>query len=195
MIYKHLAAWLKCYLCGMNNRDDENILKPVRWVQTYDAPIGTMVLASDEEALVGAWWTGQKHFGSTIRQCRVEHGSTAAIEAARRWLDDYFAGRQLQEMPPIRLEGSPFALAVWAELGKIAYGDTVTYGEIASRIGAQSGRRESARAVGGAVGRNPISVILPCHRVIGSDGRLTGYAGGMEIKTALLSLEKAKKGI
>lgn len=179
----------------MNNRDDENMKKPVRWVQTYDAPIGTMVLASDEVALVGAWWTGQKHFGSTIKQCRVEHGSTAAIEAARRWLDEYFGGGEPRELPPIRLEGSPFALAVWAELGKIAYGDTVTYGEIASRIGVQSGRRESARAVGGAVGRNPISVILPCHRVIGSDGRLTGYAGGMEIKTALLSLEKAKKGI
>lgn len=114
------------------------------------------------------------------------------LEEAVRWLDSYFSGRNPDFTPPLHLEGSDFRLAVWAQLLEIPYGQTTTYKEIARKIAEQKGiKTMSAQAVGGAVGHNPVSIIVPCHRVLGTDGGLTGYAGGLDKKISLLTLEKA----
>lgn len=159
----------------------------------YDSPLGAILLMADEEGLTGLWFVGQ-------RDC-PEPGwadsaaETPALVAARRWLDAYFSGREPEEEPPLRLTGTPFQQEVWALLRQIPYGQTVSYGELARRLTAQGSRaRTSARAIGGAVKRNPVSLIVPCHRVIGADGSLTGYAGGVERKRELLALEGATLG-
>lgn len=155
----------------------------------YDTPVGGMTLASDGEALTGLWFDGQKYFGSTLSP---EHKERAlpVFEDAAHWLDIYFSGKRPEFAPRLCLRGSAFRIAVWEILLSIPYGQTVTYGEIAERLARQSGLpRMSAQAVGGAVGHNPISIIVPCHRVIGTDGRLTGYAGGLERKARLLEIE------
>ena len=115
------------------------------------------------------------------------------MAAARRWLDSYFTGREPDFLPPLHPAGSPFQQAVWALLLQIPYGQTVTYGQLAARLAAERGlARMSAQAVGGAVGRNRISLIIPCHRVLGADGSLTGYAGGLDRKAKLLAWEHSK---
>lgn len=163
-----------------------------QYISRYTSPIGNIVLASDGEGLTGLWFEQQKYFGSTLA------GGTTECELpiftdTKRWLDIYFGGEKPKFTPVCHLQGSPFRIAVWEILKTIPYGETVTYGEIARRIANQNEiAKMSAQAVGGAVGHNPIGIIIPCHRVIGSNGRLTGYAGGLDKKEKLLLLEKAR---
>ena len=154
------------------------------YVAGYTSPLGEILLAADERGLTGLWFEGQKYFAAGLAEA-VE-GETELIKAARRWLDTYFSGREPDFTPPLHMPGTPFRERVWAALLEIPYGETVTYGELAARLGS------SPRAVGAAVGRNPVSLIVPCHRVLGADGSLTGYAGGVERKEYLLKLEGCK---
>ena len=149
----------------------------------YDSPLGGITLGSDGEALTGLWFDGQSHFASTLEEEHVEKPLPVFDEAAR-WLDLYFGGGRPDFTPKLSLRGTEFQRAVWDILLTLPYGETVTYGDIAERLG-----DTSARAVGGAVARNPISLIVPCHRVMGAGGRLTGYAGGVDRKRKLLELE------
>lgn len=155
-----------------------------------------MLLAADETGVTGVWFEGQKYFARTLeadaREAAAALPAPSVLDAARRWLDVYFSGREPDFAVPLHLTGTAFQQSVWAMLRAIPYGKTVTYGEIARRLAAERGvSRMSAQAVGGAVGRNPVSVIVPCHRVVGADGSLTGYAGGVDKKEKLLALEKA----
>ena len=154
----------------------------------YQSPLGRILLAAEEGKLVGLWFEGQKYFLGTLPEAPLP-GSDPVFEETERWLDAYFAGRDPGPLPPTAPRGSEFRQRVWASLAAIPYGQVTTYGAIAKELEKLTGRRQSARAVGGAVGHNPISIILPCHRVVGTNGSLTGYAGGVEIKRALLSLE------
>ena len=149
----------------------------MNYIQYYDSPLGKIVMSSDGNALTGLWFEGQKYFGSTFRQ-------------TSEWLILYFSGRRPDCFPELDLKGTPFRRLIWELLLSIPYGQTATYGEIASAAAERLGRAHmSAQAVGTAVGHNPVSVIVPCHRVVGADGSLTGYAGGTERKKALLALE------
>ena len=150
-------------------------------ISRYDSPLGEIVLAADGDALIGLWFSGQAHFGAGLRG--AEDGDCAVLREAKAWLDDYFAGKAPETLPKLRPRGTVFQQRVWAELLRIPRGETETYGALAERLGSH------ARAVGGAVGRNPISIMIPCHRVVGKDGSLTGYAGGTERKAALLKIE------
>ncbi len=162
------------------------------YIMTYDSPVGKLTGASDGENIVGLWLEGQKHFGATV-EGEMREEPLPVLDEARRWLDIYFSGNQLDFLPPLAPKGSEFRRAVWEQLLEIPYGQTITYGEIARKLEAQLGRKTSARAVGGAVGHNPISIIIPCHRVVGADGSLAGYAGGVDKKIQLLALEKGVK--
>ena len=146
------------------------------------SPLGGITLASGGEALIGLWFDGQRRFGAGLGAERAE-ARLPVFDAAERWLEAYFSGVAPDFTPPLAPRGTAFQLRVWAALCRIPFGQTTTYGALARALGA------SPRAVGGAVGRNPVSLIIPCHRVLGSDGRLTGYAGGLERKRALLELE------
>lgn len=156
----------------------------------YDSPLGTLYLAGDEKALVGAWFEGQKYFARTLPEEREER-QTEVLKRAGEWLDRYFRG----ENPPVEglslaPRGSAFQQVIWQLLLKIPYGKVTTYGQLGKEAARRLGRETmSAQAVGGAVGHNPISVIIPCHRVVGTNGSLTGYAGGLDIKIALLERE------
>ena len=155
----------------------------------YASPLGPVTLASDGEALTGLWFAGQKNDRSTLSDENEQRDLPVFRETAR-WLDRYFAGDAPDFTPPLKLRGSPFRQAVWEILLTIPRGSVTTYGEIAAHIAAQRGLEHmSAQAVGGAVGHNPVSIIVPCHRVVGADGSLTGYAGGIERKAWLLALE------
>ena len=157
----------------------------------YDSPMGRILLAADEIGLRGLWFDGQKYFARDLPEKRIEQ-ETHAIAKARRWLDVYFTGKEPDFLPPLHPAGSTFQQAVWALLLQIPYGQTVTYGELARQLAEKQGRpRMSAQAVGGAVGHNKISIIIPCHRVVGTGGSLTGYAGGIDRKVKLLALEQA----
>lgn len=157
----------------------------------YASPLGGITLASDGTALSGLWFDGQKYFGGTLKGGYVEREVPVFCQV-RRWLDKYFSGKAPDFLPPLAMEGaSPFRKTVWGILLSIPFGSTLTYGLIAARMQSETGKRVSAQAVGGAVGHNPISVSIPCHRVVGSDGSLTGYAGGLDKKLALLKLEGA----
>lgn len=159
------------------------------YTKYYDSPLGRMLMAADGAALTGLWFEGQKHFARTLAEQRAE-GDLPVFAETAAWLDRYFAGRNPGPVPPLSLHGSEFRLAVWDALVAIPYGTVRTYGDITRRIASERGlSRMSARAVGGAVAHNPISVIVPCHRVVGAGGSLTGYAGGIARKQALLRLE------
>ena len=160
------------------------------FIQHYDSPLGGILLAADESGLTGLWFDGQKYFARTLPADRVERESTVLTEA-KRWLDIYFSGREPDFMLPLHPIGSAFRQAVWELLLQIPYGQTTTYGEIARKLAEKQGlARVSAQAVGGAVGHNEISIIIPCHRVVGTNGSLTGYAGGIHKKVQLLELER-----
>ncbi len=160
-------------------------------LQTYTTPLGELLLAADEAGLTGAWFEGQKYFARTLPKDYTER-ETPVLAEAKRWLDCYFGGEAPDFLPPLHPQGSGFQKAVWDRLLHIPYGETTTYSEIAAALAARQGRTHlSAQAVGGAVGHNPISVIVPCHRVVGASGSLTGYAGGIERKVKLLTLEGA----
>ena len=157
----------------------------------YESPLGGITLASDGEAIIGLWFDGQKHFADTLEHENTEK-EMPVFYMAERWLDQYFSGREPDFTPPLSMRTTAFRRAVWEIMLDIPYGKTMTYGEIAERIAEIKGfMRMSARAVGGAVGHNAISLIIPCHRVVGSDGNFTGYAGGIGRKVKLLELEKA----
>ena len=150
----------------------------------YSSPLGEMLIESDGEAICGVWFYGQKHFPSF--ENLIENDNLPIFRQVKDWLDDYFEGLNPKIDFKLKPEGSKFRLKVWRILSEIPYGETLTYGEIASRISPTM----SAQAVGGAVGHNPISILIPCHRVIGADVKLTGYAGGLDKKIELLKLEK-----
>lgn len=155
----------------------------------YDSPLGGILLAADDAGLTGLWFDGAKYYAAGLPR-KYSESETPALADARRWLDIYFGGAEPDFLPPLHPVGSPFRQAVWELLLQIPYGHTVTYGELARRLAAEKGiARMSAQAVGGAVGHNRISLIIPCHRVVGTDGSLTGYAGGVERKKSLLELE------
>lgn len=159
------------------------------FTSTYDSPLGEILLSADGEGLTGLWFEGQKYYAQGLPQER-EEGRTPALDETRRWLDLYFAGEKPDFTPALHLIGSDFRVGVWREMLKIPYGQTTSYGALARSLktdGTPPGAM--ARAVGGAVGHNRISIIIPCHRVLGADGSLTGYAGGIERKIALLRLE------
>lgn len=159
------------------------------FIQHYDSPLGGILLAADEIGLTGLWFDGQKFFARDLPAERVEQ-NTPALSEVKRWLDIYFTGKEPDFMPPLHPIGSAFRRSVWDILLRIPYGQTSTYGEIARQLAEKQGRpRIAAQAVGGAVGHNKISIIIPCHRVVGTNGSLTGYAGGIDKKVKLLEWE------
>ena len=159
-------------------------------IQYYDSPLGRIMMAGSGEMLTGLWFIGQKYFAETLAAGYAEK-EIPVLSDTKRWLDLYFNGRIPDFTPPLEMRGSAFRRAVWEILLSIPYGRTVTYGEIAGRIARRKG---AAQAVGGAVSHNPVSLIIPCHRVIGADGNLTGYAGGTDRKSCLLRMEHACAG-
>lgn len=161
------------------------------YIQHYSSPLGGILLAADEIGLTGSWFDGEKYFADNLPAEQAERQTPILAEAAR-WLDIYFTGKEPGFTPPLHPIGSPFRQAVWEILLQIPYGQTTTYGEIARQLAEKQGlEKMSAQAVGGAVGHNEISVIIPCHRVVGTSGSLTGYAGGIDKKVKLLELERA----
>ena len=174
----------------------------------YSSPIGALTLISDSEALLSLEFEQKRYPFSLPERCQLtvlpgysgnrEGGEgrellPAPLLQAARWLDCYFSGKSPDFLPPLKPEGSPFRRRVWEELLRIPCGTTVTYGSIAKKLAEEEGRPHmSAQAVGGAVGHNPIGIIIPCHRVVGADGSLTGFGGGIETKKALLELERAE---
>lgn len=163
----------------------------MEYTHHYDSPLGGITLASDGDALIGLWFDEQKHFAYTLGK-ESEEKLLPVFEETNRWLDIYFSGNAPDFTPPLRMKTTEFRKAVWEIMLTIPFGKTMTYGEIAEKIAKQKGlTRMSAQAVGGAVGHNSISLIIPCHRVVGTNGSLTGYAGGIDKKVQLLMLEKA----
>ena len=161
------------------------------YIQHYSSPLGSILLAADEIGLTGSWFDGEKYFADNLPAEHAERQTPILAEAAR-WLDIYFTGKEPGFTPPLHPIGSAFRQAVWEILLQIPYGQTTTYGEIARQLAEKQGREKmSSQAVGGAVGHNEISVIIPCHRVVGTSGSLTGYAGGIGKKVKLLELERA----
>ena len=161
------------------------------YTRHYSSPLGGILLAADDIGLTGLWFEGAKYFAAGLPR-ETEERDTPALRETRRWLDAYFAGARPDLMPPLHPKGSAFRRAVWDLLLQIPYGQTTTYGALARRLAAQQGRATmSAQAVGSAVGHNEISIIIPCHRVVGTNGSLTGYAGGINKKVKLLELEHA----
>ena len=161
----------------------------MRFVTTLPSPVGLLTLASDGTALTGLWLEGQKYFGAGLSDT-VQEKTLPVFAAAGAWLKAYFSRAPLPPLPPLSPQGSPFRQAVWQLLREIPYGAVTTYGAL-TRAMREQGVPASPQAVGGAVGHNPISILIPCHRCVGSDGSLTGYAGGVEKKKFLLELEGA----
>lgn len=157
----------------------------------YLSPFGGITIASDSEAVIGVWFDGQKYFADSVSGELEFMENLPVLRSASEWLDEYFGGgRPDIKRLTLAPQGNEFRQKVWNILCKIPYGETVTYGDIAKEVASDFGRKAmSAQAVGGAVGHNPISIIIPCHRVVGSNGNLTGYAGGIDKKIKLLELE------
>ena len=161
----------------------------MQYITTYSSPVGGILLAADDIGLTGLWFDGEKFYAKSLDPVHTEK-EVPVFKGVKRWLDLYFSGKKPDFMPPVHMIGSAFQLSVWNILTEIPYGQTTTYGEIARQIAARRGvDRMSAQAVGGAVGHNEISIIVPCHRVVGTNGSLTGYAGGVDKKVRLLTLE------
>ncbi len=168
----------KCYLEKMN------------FIAHYPSPIGSVSLASDGESLTGLWFDGQKYDRGTLRGSSFAEKDLPVFSLAKKWLDIYFSGKAPNFTPPLKVEGSAFKKLVSEIMREIPFGRSTTYGEIARKVAQRTKRKSmSAQAVGLAVGRNPISIIVPCHRVLGTGGRLVGYAGGIERKVFLLKNE------
>lgn len=161
----------------------------MQYTSKYKSPLGEIMLSADEKGLTGLWFVDQKYFALYLDK-ENEEKEIPIFEDAKKWLDIYFGGKEPDFKLPLHFVGSDFQNQVWEILYSIPYGKTMTYGEIANIIAKKKGvKRMSAQAVGGAVGHNPISIIVPCHRVVGSNGSLTGYAGGIERKKYLLQNE------
>ena len=157
----------------------------------YKSPIGDVTLACEGDNLIGLWLDGQKYHGDTILKSMTENDNLPLFDVVKKWLDRYFAGKNPDiselSLAPV---GSEFRQIVWKILCEIPYGEVITYGDIAKKMAIKMNKKNmSGQAVGGAVGHNPISIIIPCHRVVGSNGSLTGYAGGIQTKVKLLELE------
>ena len=171
------------------------------YIYRYDSPLGGITVASNGREITGLWFDGQKYFGAGLPE-EPEERELPVFGEVKRWLDIYFGGRAPDFTPPLKMETSPFRSAVWEILLTIPFGQTMTYGEIADIMAMRRGSapqeaasrkgpaKMSAQAVGGAVGHNKISILIPCHRVVGAGGNLTGYAGGLDRKEKLLALEK-----
>ncbi len=157
----------------------------------YNSPICDLYVVCDDIGIAGLWMDGQKYFLGSLKEQPIEQPDHPILIRAVQWLDDYFAGKQPEiSSLPLNPQGSDFRKEVWAILCRIPYGQVITYGDIAREIAHNHGKEKmSAQAVGGAVGHNPISIIVPCHRVVGTNGSLTGYAGGINKKIALLKHE------
>ncbi|MDL2298335.1 methylated-DNA--[protein]-cysteine S-methyltransferase [Synergistaceae bacterium OttesenSCG-928-D05] len=158
---------------------------------TYTSPVGVITLACDGDNLVGLWMEGQKYHGDTILEEMIPKNDIPIFDTAKKWLDRYFAGEKpaVSELPLAPIGGA-FRQEVWRILCEIPYGEVITYGDIAKKMAVKLNKQSmSSQAVGGAVGHNPVSIVIPCHRVVGSSGSLTGYAGGVGIKKKLLELD------
>jgi methylated-DNA-[protein]-cysteine S-methyltransferase len=163
--------------------------KIVEYIHKTKSPVGMLTVSSDGQNICGLWIEGQKYFERTLEKDVVEQ-NLPIFEKVQQWLDIYFSGKEPNFMPPLMPKGSPFQKSVWDNLCKIPYRKTTTYGELANQFELENkGKRTSPRAIGSAVGHNPISILIPCHRVIGKNGSLTGYAGGIDAKATLLKLE------
>ena len=161
----------------------------MQYIDHYDSPLGEITLAGDGENLTGLWFEKNRFAGDVLKDQAVEK-NLPVFDGTKRWLDLYFQGKEPDFTPPVRVTGSAFRQMVCGIMSGIPYGETMTYGEIAKIVARRRGiARMSAQAVGGAVGHNPVSIIIPCHRVVGVNGNLTGYGGGIERKIALLELE------
>ena len=161
----------------------------MQYTAAYQSSVGDVLLAADETGLTGLWFEGEKFYALSLDP-EHEERETPIFAITRRWLDIYFSGHEPDFMPPVHMIGSEFRRCVWELLLRIPYGTTITYGDLARQVARRRGlRRMSAQAVGGAVGHNEISIIVPCHRVVGTNGSLTGYAGGVDKKRRLLELE------
>lgn len=154
------------------------------YIQDYESPLGQLLLACDEIGLTGVWFENQKYYANGLEE-PVEK-ETDVLKETKNWLDLYFKGQEPDFLPPLHMVGTEFQEKVWNILLQIPYGKTMTYKDIANKFS----KTMSAQAIGGAVGHNKISILIPCHRVVGTNGSLTGYAGGMERKEKLLKLEK-----
>lgn len=157
----------------------------------YSSPVGSITLAEEGGSLTGLWLEGQKHFAASLKNVPEEKADLPIFSAARKWLDAYFNGQNpaISDLP-LAPQGGDFRQGVWHILCEIPYGTCITYGDIAKKMAVKMNRSGmSSQAVGGAVGNNPISIIIPCHRVVGANGNLTGYGGGLEKKKQLLALE------
>lgn len=171
------------------------MLWPMEYIHHYESPLGGMTLASNGDALTGLWFDDQKYFATTLDKDHKEQ-LLPVFEETEQWLSLYFHREKPDFTPALCPKGTPFRKAVWDILLTIPYGETRTYGEIAKQLAKEQGlAKMSAQAVGGAVGHNPIALIIPCHRVVGADGSLTGYAGGLEKKEALLLMEIGSHGL
>ncbi|MCH5191202.1 MAG: methylated-DNA--[protein]-cysteine S-methyltransferase [Oscillospiraceae bacterium] len=157
----------------------------------YPSPVGLITVAADGENIVGVWIEGQRYYTDTPQKTPALKENTAVLREAAAWLDRYFAGEKPSPYElPLAPAGNEFRKAVWKRLCEIPYGEVTSYKAIAQKVAADLGKeRMSAQAVGGAVGHNPISIIIPCHRVVGANGNLTGYGGGMDRKIQLLTFE------
>lgn len=163
----------------------------MQYIHYYSSPLGHLLLSADEKGLTGTWFEGQKYYAYQLDPAYTEKSLPVFVQADR-WLDLYFSGKEPDFTLPLHVTGTVFQLAVWKILQRIPYGKTITYGEIAQQVAAQKGLLQmSPQAVGSAVGHNKLSVIIPCHRVVGKNGSLTGYAGGLDRKIKLLTLERA----
>jgi len=161
----------------------------MHYTSIYISPIGEITLAADKKNLVGLWFNGGKYYCDNLDKNHIEK-ETEIIKCTKKWLDIYFSGKEPDFIPPLNPIGSEFRHKVWNHLKKIPYGKTITYNDIANEIAKEKGiKKMSAQAVGGAIGHNEISIIIPCHRVVGTNRSLTGYAGGIDKKIQLLKLE------
>ncbi len=163
----------------------------MQYISHYRSPMGNILLVADHIGLTGLWFEGQKYFARSL-DGEHEEKEMPVLKKAKQWLDIYFSGKEPDFTVPLHLTGTDFQNEVWEILCFVPYGKTTTYGKIAEEIAKKRGLQHmSAQAAGGAVGHNPISIIIPCHRVVGTTGSLTGYAGGIDKKLGLLRLEKA----
>ena len=171
-------------------KKEKQKMENIMYTSTYDSAIGSLLLAADDIGLVGLWLNSDRFYANLLANREYIAKETPILQEAKRWLDVYFSGREPKIELPIHLIGTPFRQEVWQLLLQIPYGQVATYGDLAKKMAEKRGvAYMSAQAIGGAVGHNEISIIIPCHRVIGANGNLTGYAGGIDKKLKLLELE------
>lgn len=162
----------------------------MEYTDIYNSPLGDLLLSCDDMGLTGVWNNGQSYYARNLGKETVSRPEHPVLQSTRQWLDAYFAGCEPGQLPPMHPRGTDFQQCVWKLLLEIPRGQVTTYGQLASQVAEIQGSNQmSAQAIGGAVGRNPIGILVPCHRVIGADGTLTGYAGGLDRKEFLLRLE------